>query len=392
MSLSRKRLALAACATVTALAVTLLPELSASAQDAPGVTLRAKPKIMRFGKRTLLSGVVQPAAPGESVNIVDENAQVLATATTDEQGRYAVRYGPRANIDVRAQWAAAFSEPVTLRVIPLLKAKLGPVKVFRDGRVHGQLTPPHPGGQVRYALQRGGKVAGKGTIPLKNGRWFSKRIAVKKPGTYRVTLHFQDADHAPVGARTQARATKLPNLGEGSKGPMVKILEKRLRSLGYHINGVNKRYDYRTSDAVMAFNKVQGRTRIGSVDESTWYALGSPKRPRPVSKKPKFHIEVDQTKQVLYMVKKGKVTDILHVSTGAGAATRDGVWHVYRKLAGTSGGGLYYPSYFDGLRALHGWSSVPNYNASHGCVRLPMWSAQWVFGKAPIGTEVRIYH
>jgi hypothetical protein len=128
------------------------------------------------------------------------------------------------------------------------------------------------------------------------------------------------------------------------------------------------------------------------VDEGTWYALATPKKARPVSKKPNFHIEVDQTKQVLYMVKGGKVQSILHVSTGAGAATRDGVFHVYRKLAGTSGGGLYYPSYFDGLRALHGWSSVPTYNASHGCVRLPMWSAQWVFGKADIGTEVRIYH
>ncbi|HEY7874866.1 MAG TPA: L,D-transpeptidase family protein [Actinomycetota bacterium] len=392
MSPARKRIALTASAVVAVLTASLLPQVTASAQDAPGVTLKASPKIMRFGKRTLLSGAVSPAAQGETVSIVDENAQVLATATTNEQGRYAVRYQPRANIEVRAQWAAVFSEPVALRVIPLLEAKLGPVKVFRTGRIRGQLLPAHAQGRVHYAVKRRGKLVGRGVVSLKNGRWFSKRVAIKKPGTYRVSVRFDGADHAPVAARTQARTTKLPNLGEGSRGPMVKVLESRLRSLGYHITGVNKRYDYRTYDAVMAFNKVQGRGRVGSVDKSTWYALGSPKKPRPVSKKPNFHIEVDQTKQVLYMVKDGKVKKILHVSTGAGAATRDGVWHVYRKLAGTSGGGLYYPSYFDGLRALHGWSSVPNYNASHGCVRLPMWSAQWVFGKAKLGTEVRIYH
>ena len=294
-----------AVVALVALLASVLPEAGAGAQETPtpGVTLKAAPKIMRFGTRTMLSGAVDPAASGETVNIVDEDAQVLVTATTDAQGRYAVRYAPRENVTVRAQWTAAFSNPVALRVMPLLKTKLGSVKIFDAGRVHGSLMPAHPGGRVRYAVTRGGKFAGRGTIGLKNGRWFSARIPVKKPGTYRVTVRFDDADHAAVGARTQARTTKLPNLGVGSRGPMVKVLEKRLRSLGYHINGVNKRYDYRTSDAMIAFNKVQGRTRTGSVDESTWYALASPKRPRPVSKKPNFHIEVDQTKQVLYMVK-----------------------------------------------------------------------------------------
>ena len=392
MSRPKSRVAASAFVGLIALVVSLLPEVPAVAQETPGVTLKASPKIMRFGKSAQLSGAVTPAAPGETVNIVDEDAQILATATTDEQGRYTVRYAPRANVTVRAQWAAAFSEPVPLKVIPLLETKLGPVKVFGKGRVRGHLTPAHSDGRVLYAVKKGGKLVRRGSMPLKNGRWFSTRVPIKKPGTYRVLVRFDDADHAPVAALTQSRTTKLPNLGVGSKGPMVKVLEKRLRSLGYHINGVNRRYDYRTSDAMIAFNKVQARARTGSVDESTWYALGSPKRPRPQSRKPKFHIEVDQTKQVLYMVKDGKVKSILHVSTGAGAATRDGVWHVYRKLAGYSGGGLYYPSYFDGLRALHGWSSVPTYNASHGCVRLPMWSAQWVYGKADIGTEVRIYH
>jgi lipoprotein-anchoring transpeptidase ErfK/SrfK len=58
---------------------------------------------------------------------------------------------------------------------------------------------------------------------------------------------------------------------------------------------------------------------------------------------------------------------------------------------GTSGGGLYYPTYFDGLRAIHGWSSVPTYNASHGCVRVPMWAAKWAFDTVELGDEIRVY-
>ena len=364
----------------------------ASAQDAPGVTLDAGRTLVTFGHRIRLTGAVDPPTEGETVNIVDESARVLASATTDARGRYLVKLAPRRNVAVRAQWTAAFSDEVPLKVKPLLRAGLDHVRVFGTGRLHGSILPAHGDGQVGYEVKRAGRTVGHGRINLENGRWFSKRVAIKKPGTYRVTVRFDDTDHAPARSRTPARSTPTPNLGIGSKGPMVKVLEKRLRELHYHLDGVDKRYDYRTSDAVIAFNKVQGRTRVGSVDASTWMALGSPKIPHPVARKPNFHIEVDQTKQVVYMVKKGEAVGILHVSTGANGYTHDGVYHVYRKLAGTSGGGLYYPSYFDGLRALHGWSEVPTYNASHGCVRLPMWAAQWVFGKAKIGTEVRVYH
>jgi lipoprotein-anchoring transpeptidase ErfK/SrfK len=154
----------------------------------------------------------------------------------------------------------------------------------------------------------------------------------------------------------------------------------------------DRRFDFRTADAVIAFNKVQGRTRVGYVTESTWRALASPRRPRPRSAATGLHVEVDKTKQVLYLVRDGAVTSIVHVSTGRLEGwTREGAFRVYRKIAGYSGGRLYYPSYFDGLRAIHGWPEVPPYPASHGCVRVPMWTAQYLFARIPMGTMVRIY-
>ena len=87
-----------------------------------------------------------------------------------------------------------------------------------------------------------------------------------------------------------------------------------------------------------------------------------------------------------------KVAHILATSTGANGYTHDGRYHVFRKLAGTSGGGLYYPSYFDGRRAIHGWPDVPPYAASHGCSRIPMWAATWMYTQSEIGTEVLVYH
>jgi lipoprotein-anchoring transpeptidase ErfK/SrfK len=172
----------------------------------------------------------------------------------------------------------------------------------------------------------------------------------------------------------------------------VRYLEQRLRKLHYRMPGIDQAFDARTGDAVLAFNKVQGRPRVRYVNKWTWRALVSPRRPGARSRTGGFHIEVDKTRQVLFTVKDGRITNILHVSTGLVEGwTRDGVFRVHGKVYGYSVGRLYYPSYFDGLRAVHGWPEVPAYPASHGCVRVPMWSAVWISGLMPIGTEVRIY-
>jgi lipoprotein-anchoring transpeptidase ErfK/SrfK len=108
---------------------------------------------------------------------------------------------------------------------------------------------------------------------------------------------------------------------------------------------------------------------------------------------PGFHIEVDQTRQVLALVRDGKAIAIIHVSTGKPSTpTYDGTFHVFSKLAGYTSEGLYYPSFFDAGRAIHGWPDVPTYAASHGCVRVPEWIAIWIFGLDPIGTTVVVYH
>jgi lipoprotein-anchoring transpeptidase ErfK/SrfK len=184
----------------------------------------------------------------------------------------------------------------------------------------------------------------------------------------------------------------LPSLSVGSSGRQVGLLERRLTALGYHLGGPDRRFDVRTADALIAFNKVQGRARVGYVDRATWAALARPRPPQARDRRRGFHIEVDQTRQVLYVVRGGRVQKVLHVSTGAGGATRDGRFSFHRKLAGYSPNRLYYPSYFDGLRAIHGWPEVPTYNASHGCVRVPMWAARWIYAKIEVGDQILIYH
>jgi lipoprotein-anchoring transpeptidase ErfK/SrfK len=47
---------------------------------------------------------------------------------------------------------------------------------------------------------------------------------------------------------------------------------------------------------------------------------------------------------------------------------------------------------FHGNFAIHGYPSVPVYPASHGCVRVPMWLADWLYGQSPVGERIYIYY
>ncbi|MFN2588751.1 MAG: L,D-transpeptidase family protein [Actinomycetota bacterium] len=362
------------------------------AQDAPAVTLKAGRQSIELGQSVLLSGRVDPPSEGETISIVDERGRERATATTDAEGKYRVRVSPRRTTQFQARWVALLSEPVGVKVRPRVTIALRAVRLFGRARISGTIAPRQEAGRVTVGLRRAGKRLWQRKLPLRDGRRFGTYFEVGTPGRFVAGASFTDATGTRGGDRSARKATPLPFLGEGSRGVYVRLLESRLCRLAYYMGGCDRRYTERTADAVRAFNKVEGRERLGTVDSSTWHALAGARRATPRYRSKGLHMEVDQTRQVLLIVKDGRVAAVLHVSTGANGYTRDGTFHVYRKLAGYSPGRLYYPSYFDGRRALHGWPEVPTYAASHGCVRLPMWSATWVYGKAGIGTAIHIYH
>ena len=299
---------------------------------------------------------------------------------------------------VSAAVAAAWLPSAVAQTAPLpvtLTVQLEKVELFDDAVISGRLDPPHHGGYVQVSLVLEGKQIGRHQVLLGgDGSSFRTTIPVERWGRYRAQAAFEgDADHSPATATTEPKVVKVPGrLHSGSNGDAVLALEQRLEELNYHIPKPNRNFDHRTGDVVLAFHKVNGMGRSETVTKATWRRLSNPRIPKPKAKRPKVHIEVDQTKQVAYVVRDGEIDDIWHVSTGAGGATRDGVFNVHRKIAGYSPGRLYYPSYFDGNRAVHGWPDVPTTPASHGCVRVPYWVAKWIFGIMHYGMQVRVYH
>jgi lipoprotein-anchoring transpeptidase ErfK/SrfK len=95
------------------------------------------------------------------------------------------------------------------------------------------------------------------------------------------------------------------------------------------------------------------------------------------------------------IVRRGVVTGLIPISSGATGNTPVGAWHILWKAPATGtwlgSATLYRTMTFHGNFAIHGYYSVPPYPASHGCVRVPIWEADWLYNQSPVGERVYVY-
>ena len=52
---------------------------------------------------------------------------------------------------------------------------------------------------------------------------------------------------------------------------------------------------------------------------------------------------------------------------------------------------MVHSSYFIGGYAIHGYFSVPNFPASHGCLRVPIPNARDIFNQISLGERIFVY-
>ena len=215
-----------------------------------------------------------------------------------------------------------------------------------------------------------------------------------------------------VSARSATPAAYVPpsgTLSEGSKGAAVKALQQRLASLKYDPGTIDSQFGADTEDAVWAFQEINGVKVTGVVDAATKRALVHPKTYK--SHDPRqdgTRIEVNQALEVLVLYKKGQISLISHVSTGGGywyncgggsecqAITPNGNYRTDDYMSGwvtVPLGAMYNPVFFiSTVYAIHGDTYVPEFPDSHGCVRLPMFIANFFHTLVSArGTEVFIY-
>jgi hypothetical protein len=360
--------------------------LSPAAEGAPSsVTLHVARPAVVAGERVAFRGVVRPAEAGVRI-VLERRGEILADAQTDGLGRFItwIHVGQSGVWRARVVGTSLRSAAVRIDASPQLSIETGPAAAFVGAKVVVRAKPA-TNARVALTVLKAGRPVAELRVPA------GKRTLVPLDGTGLFALR---AELGASVARARVTATAR-SVSYGSTGPDVVALRARLAQLRVHVPAPSSRFGSELFDSVVAFQKSRGLSRSGVVDAATWRALASDATPRPRYRGPGEHIEIAKGRQILLVVRDGKLVRVLPVSSGAGGITPVGAFRIKWKALATStwlGPAILYRTMtFAGNVAIHGFSSVPTYPASHGCVRIPIWAADWLYRRSSVGERVYVY-
>lgn len=175
-------------------------------------------------------------------------------------------------------------------------------------------------------------------------------------------------------------------------------VQRKLADLGYPTGPVDGIDGPQTRRALCAWRRLEGRTAgRGPVTSSELRAIAATTRlPRTSAGR---RVTVDRTCQTVYFRNDGRWRRVLAASTGHDRVQpRTGDYRIQRRRAGWHTSSLYPSSrpnmyntlYFDGPIAIHGSRDVPTYPASHGCVRVTLAGADYLFARMQVGDPVKV--
>lgn len=184
-------------------------------------------------------------------------------------------------------------------------------------------------------------------------------------------------------------------------GDDTRVIQERLVQLGFWLGDVDGLYGKLTRQAVMAFQKYTRLEASGEVDVPTAAALQAAEFRAVASADTGTLIEVDKATQLLFLIVDGATLWTFNTSTGSeipyeaideddptkiyrgDSITPSGLWKIDRQRPDGWWDGdlgkIYRPKYFKGGVAVHGMTSIPNYPASHGCVRVSVAAMDFIW-------------
>jgi L,D-transpeptidase catalytic domain len=241
--------------------------------------------------------------------------------------------------------------------------------------VTGTVKPYVAGQHVEVTFYVNGKKQVAHNVAVQQGPeeagTFESSVVVKEGGKYAVAAKHV-ATPALGGDSTVRKSwtVSFPKLDRGECGPVVQAFKAHLAKMGY-VSGGGKCFTSRLAREVLAYRKVNDMDRTKKAGAGLVQAVFSGQGGYTV-KYPDAgeHAEVPLDKQVLVLVKNGKPFAIYPVSTGKPSTpTITGHYEFYRQEPGYNSEGMYYSFYWHNGYAVHGYHEVPDYAASHGCVR-----------------------
>jgi hypothetical protein len=361
----------------------------------PTITWSIAPTAVVYGETITVQGTVAPATDGQTVTVAVDGATVATTAS-DAYGVFSATFVATVGGTVTATLDdGTVGPPLTLSVAPKVTIKAGAALPWGVTKLSVTVLPATYAGRVAATVYHHGKK-----VAVAAGHPAAGKLVLKlhTPGVGAFSVRVVVAAVTGLVAPPLGKATlNAPwhRVAVGSKGRYAHILLTRLVALRFRVPGVSSRISAAAGDSIVAFQKAYGLPRTYVFGGADWRKLDTARLIKVRHKSPKTHIEIDKTRQILMIVKGGKPYGIIAVSTGATGNTPVGRFHILRKAPSTStwlGSAILWRTMdFYGNFAMHGYPEVPPYPASHGCVREPMWVADWTYQHSWVGEAVYIY-
>ena len=205
-------------------------------------------------------------------------------------------------------------------------------------------------------------------------------------------------------------------LSRGSQGAEVRRLQTRLNTLDYLTGGIDGQFGPRTADAVSYFQKRNGLKQTGVADLDTQMLLFSAEAVKSDRPEYPYYIKVSIADQRVYAYawengSYSRLVRTMKCSTGLpetptptgtySMAGQAGRWYYFSKFEcwAQYAYRIYGPYLFHSVlysekdTSTLRQGSVDNLGrpASHGCIRLSVEDAKWLYNNCAAGTTVKIY-
>ncbi len=290
-------------------------------------------------------------------------------------------------------------DPVPSATVKIKVGKLnnGRAEIFSKVPVTGTVAPWVPGQKVAVEFFLDGKelVTKKVAVSKGGGNFgkFRSSVIVREDGRYTVSAKHEATPE--LGGDSTVRKlwrVSFPALRQGDCGKAVIGFKKAMREMGYIANS-GPCYGGKTARGVLAYRKVNEMTRSmrsgAGLVKSVYAGKGAYKVRYPNAG---THVEAPLSKQVMVFAKGDEPVAIYPVSSGTSATpTIKGHFEFIRTEPGYNNLGMYYSFYFYGGYAVHGYKSVPNYPASHGCLRTFIADQPEIYKRIKFGEDIFVW-
>lgn len=402
------------------------PGASASSTPSASPTVRLTTSVTQVlaGTSVTLTGRITDLAgrpvEGERFDVVSRTGGTTARVligriTSDAEGVAVLDWAPRTSSEYFLRSSSASSRAIesdrrTVHVQPRLTGTLNPTSVVTGSAttLAGTLAPAYFGSRLQVQRRLPDNSWQAVAVIATNGVGayrFSVAPSALGRHVYRVLLPGTQAHRLASSPPVAVNVLADPTLRSGDRGQAVRTLEQRLLAQRVDIGNVDGVFDYDLRHGLVAFQKSQGLPRTGQYDLRTRQRLARPLPVRLRFPSAGRALEVDLTKQVLYLSQGGVLQRIVDISSGndkpytvngvtSRATTPTGRFRIERKIDGVRVsrlGKLYRPAYFVRGWAVHGSPSVPNYPASHGCIRTTNGSMDRMFALLTVGTPIAVF-